>query len=114
MGFDEVVKRAPVAWTDPRLRALHDAVVVSLPYPDEIKSATAAAGIGPGDLPWGLTGRQIWYAAFNVAAQRLVLPALVDQATRPTGARAALATRRAPAVQRSEAPRRRRLRHSHP
>ncbi len=89
MGLDDVLAQAPVHWTDPRVRSLHEAVVIQLPFPDDIKRVAAAAGIAAGDLPWASTGRQIWFAAFNVAAQHLRLPELVTCATAESPALAA-------------------------
>ena len=51
MGLDDVLAQAPVHWTDPRVRSLHEAVVIQLPFPDDIKRVAAAAGIAAGDLP---------------------------------------------------------------
>ncbi len=78
MDLDGVLAHAPVDWTDARVRALHDAAVTYLPYVDEIEQVASAAGIPPGDLPLRATARKVWYDAFNVAAKKLLLPALID------------------------------------
>jgi S1-C subfamily serine protease len=79
MQLDYVLAGAPVRWTDPRVRALHDAASTFVPYRPDIEQVTSAAGLRPGDLPLEQTGRRIWYAAFNLAATQLVLPQLIDQ-----------------------------------
>ena len=80
MDFDTLIATTPLRWMDPRLKTLHEAVALALPYTDDIKRVTGVSGIHPADLPWDKTGRQIWFRAFEEAAKQKRLPQLIAEA----------------------------------
>lgn len=80
MDFNRLIATTPLRWTEPRLRVLHEAIALALPYTDDIKRVTGASGIHPADLPWDKSGRQIWFRAFEEASKQKRLPILVAAA----------------------------------
>lgn len=82
MDFDELISGTSDKWTDKRMQALFDALVLEIPYPDDIVEINRKAGISPGQLPLGAeaTGRIIWRRSLNYSASQMKLPDVVAEA----------------------------------
>jgi V8-like Glu-specific endopeptidase len=76
----DLLDRFPVQWDDARLQELHIALATSIYRESDIEPLVVRAGVPPADVPWGNTGRRLWFVAMNEAAGRGILRVLVEQA----------------------------------
>lgn len=72
----------PLNWTDARLQELCEAVSMTIYRDTDIEGVVREGGLSPALVRWGQSPRALWFEIFNVAAEQLVLPAVVQAAAK--------------------------------
>jgi hypothetical protein len=72
----------PLDWTDARLQELRDVLSMTIYRTADIEVVLREGGLSPALVRWDLSPRALWFDIFNVAAEQLRLPAVVQAAAK--------------------------------